>query len=211
MEPMASTGQNRDGRPSGSDWSAWLADSIIHASANRPGGSGGNPHVSSEQLRVSDAERSKVAETLSRHFGDGRLDHAELEERLQAAMSAKTRGDLAPLLADLPDDPPAPAPAQAVRLPRRPFGDSMLRAAAGLLLVVIILLVLVPGGAFHAGGFIFLAFVLLFLARRAMRRQRRATRAWHAHLHQHGTPHWHGPQGPVIGAGPNPPGGSYDL
>ena len=48
-------------------------------------------------LRVSDAERNEVADRLSRHFADGRLDQAEFKERLDAAMSAKTQGDLAGL------------------------------------------------------------------------------------------------------------------
>jgi Domain of unknown function (DUF1707) len=64
-------------------------------------------------LRVSDAERNEVADRLSRHFADGRLDQAEFKERLDAAMAAKTQGDLAGLFDDLPslaaDPPPAPS------------------------------------------------------------------------------------------------------
>ena len=62
-------------------------------------------------LRVSDAERNEVADKLSRHFADGRLDPTEFKERLDAAMSAKTQGDLAGLFDDLPpsaDEPPPP-------------------------------------------------------------------------------------------------------
>jgi hypothetical protein len=62
-------------------------------------------------LRVSDAERNEVAERLSRHFADGRLDQGEFKERLDAAMSATTRGDLAGLFDDLPPlDTERPAP-----------------------------------------------------------------------------------------------------
>jgi Domain of unknown function (DUF1707) len=62
-------------------------------------------------LRVSDAERNEVADRLSRHFADGRLDQAEFKERLDAAMSATTRGDLAGLFDDLPPlDNELPAP-----------------------------------------------------------------------------------------------------
>ena len=68
-------------------------------------------------LRVSDAERNEVADKLSRHFADGRLDQAEFKERLDAAMSAKTQGDLAGLFDDLPplatDPPPPPSRAAA--------------------------------------------------------------------------------------------------
>jgi hypothetical protein len=58
-------------------------------------------------LRVSDAERNEVAEALSKHYADGRLDAAEFKERLDQAMSAKTRRDLSGLLADLPGTAPA--------------------------------------------------------------------------------------------------------
>jgi len=56
-----------------------------------------------DQLRVSDAERQAVTDRLAGHFADGRLDHAEFDERVGRAMSAKTRADLSGLFADLPD------------------------------------------------------------------------------------------------------------
>jgi DUF1707 SHOCT-like domain len=55
-------------------------------------------------LRISDAERAAVADRLSRHYSDGRLDQAEFDERLERAMNAKTHADLHGLFADLPDD-----------------------------------------------------------------------------------------------------------
>jgi len=64
---------------------------------------------SDEHLRVSDVERNAVAERLSAHYADGRLDQAEFDERVSRAMSAKTRGDLAGLFDDLPDPEPAGA------------------------------------------------------------------------------------------------------
>jgi uncharacterized membrane protein len=66
-------------------------------------------------LRVSDAERNEVADRLSRHFADGRLDEVEFKERLDAAMSAKTQADLAGLF----DDLPRLATGQPVPPPRR--------------------------------------------------------------------------------------------
>src|ERR1700680_4413373 len=53
-------------------------------------------------LRVSDAERAEVADRLSKHYGDGRLDQAEFNVRLDQAMGAKTHSDLSGLFADLP-------------------------------------------------------------------------------------------------------------
>ena len=72
-------------------------------------------------LRVSDAERSDVSERLSRHFADGRLDQGEFKERLDAAMSAKTQGDLAGLFDDLPPLPTEPAPPPSRRRRLVPF------------------------------------------------------------------------------------------
>ncbi|MGH3067538.1 MAG: DUF1707 SHOCT-like domain-containing protein [Streptosporangiaceae bacterium] len=54
-------------------------------------------------MRVSDAERAEVADQLAQHYGDGRLDQAELDERLSRAMSAKTRADLTGITDDLPE------------------------------------------------------------------------------------------------------------
>jgi|HubBroStandDraft_2_1064218.scaffolds.fasta_scaffold46998_2 hypothetical protein len=63
-------------------------------------------------LRVSDADRAAVADRLSRHYGDGRLDKAEFDLRLDRTMRATTRADLMGLLSDLPEGPP-PAPADS--------------------------------------------------------------------------------------------------
>jgi hypothetical protein len=62
------------------------------------------------RLRVSDADRHRVAELLREAAGEGRLDIEELEERLEAAYAAKTYGDLVPITADLPAGGRAPAP-----------------------------------------------------------------------------------------------------
>jgi len=56
-------------------------------------------------IRASDAERNAVASDLGQHFQDGRLDQAEFDERLTAAMDAKTWRDLGELLTDLPESP----------------------------------------------------------------------------------------------------------
>jgi hypothetical protein len=57
----------------------------------------------SPELRASDADRDAVAERLREAAGDGRLDLEELDERLDRAFAAKTYGELAPLIADLPE------------------------------------------------------------------------------------------------------------
>lgn len=54
------------------------------------------------RLRVSDADRHRVAEWLRDAAGEGRLDLDELDERLEATYSARTYADLVPLTLDLP-------------------------------------------------------------------------------------------------------------
>jgi len=66
-----------------------------------------------DALRASDEERNAVADKLSRHFAEGRLDQPEFKTRLDTAMSATTRGELKGLFHDLPriaPDPPPPVP-----------------------------------------------------------------------------------------------------
>ncbi len=40
-------------------------------------------------LRVSDAERADVADRLSKHYGDGRLDQSEFNERMERIASGR--------------------------------------------------------------------------------------------------------------------------
>jgi hypothetical protein len=58
--------------------------------------------ISYVDLRISDAERAEVADLLAKHYGDGRLDEAEFNQRLDQAMRARTYKDLGGLFADLP-------------------------------------------------------------------------------------------------------------
>jgi len=53
-------------------------------------------------MRASDAERDDAVEVLRGHAADGRLDLAELEERVAAALHARTQDELTRLTADLP-------------------------------------------------------------------------------------------------------------
>ncbi|WP_017624160.1 DUF1707 SHOCT-like domain-containing protein [Nocardiopsis chromatogenes] len=73
----------------------------MESSAARPG-----------HYRAADSDRDAVAERLAAALSEGRLKEDEYRERLDAALSAVTLGDLEPLTADLP---PAGAPAPAPR------------------------------------------------------------------------------------------------
>ena len=74
---------------------------------------------SDQHMRVSDAERQAVADRLAEHFGSGRLDQAEFDERVGRAMSAKTRADLNGLFDDLPETGAPAATDQATGQLRR--------------------------------------------------------------------------------------------
>jgi hypothetical protein len=72
-------------------------------------------------IRASHADRDKAVELLRIAAGDGRLTPEELDERLEAALTAKTLSELAVLTIDLPATPGRPAdiaPPQAKELVR---------------------------------------------------------------------------------------------
>ena len=62
-----------------------------------------------DKIRASDAERDAVIEMLRRHTADGRLTMAEFEERVAEALAARTRGELDPVLRELPPLQPPPS------------------------------------------------------------------------------------------------------
>ena len=64
---------------------------------SEPGG-----EVARSELRASHEDRDRVVEMLRVSAGDGRLTAEELDERLELAMTARTYGELARLVADLP-------------------------------------------------------------------------------------------------------------
>ncbi len=61
-------------------------------------------------MRASHADRENVAELLRQAAGDGRIDIGELEERLEQVFTAKTYGELEPLVRDLPEAGPPTVP-----------------------------------------------------------------------------------------------------
>jgi len=89
------------------------------------------------RLRISDADRHHVAEVLREAAGEGRLELHELEERLEAAYSARIYADLVPILADLPGEaarlPVVPDPAAPVRRPVAPVAATRHNASFALM------------------------------------------------------------------------------
>jgi len=134
-----------------------------------------------DRIRTSDADRERVTTRLRDHFAEGRLTREELDERVTAALNAKTFGELRRVLVDLPE----PAPVLATRaagpgLAVRRRGPGILPLVALMLLAVIVL----PGG-----GWVFFAFLQMLLvfalvvglgtAFAAHRFRRRMHRHWH--------------------------------
>lgn len=62
-------------------------------------------------MRVSDVDRKAAADRLHRAHDDGMITLSEFDSRVGAAWQAATRGELARLTADIPDNPhPTPQP-----------------------------------------------------------------------------------------------------
>jgi len=55
-------------------------------------------------MSVSDAERDRTVQALTKHCGDGRITLDELEERIEAAFAASSSAELHELLRDLPGE-----------------------------------------------------------------------------------------------------------
>jgi hypothetical protein len=77
------------------------------------GGDAAGTGSSSPAVRVSDRERDAVVQRVQTAFAEGRLDDTEFDERMRAALTARTRGNLDVLLTDLPAETAAPGPASA--------------------------------------------------------------------------------------------------
>ncbi len=108
-------------------------------------------------VRIGDRERREVDARLQQAYADGVLTLTEYEERSGRCWAARTRAELAPLTADLPDPEPGPAaPAEptgavakepAAAAPAKPHGRKLGSALAGV--------VLVGAGLFAAGQGVF--------------------------------------------------------
>jgi hypothetical protein len=73
----------------------------------------------SSPLRVSAQQRERAAQELREHFASGRITEEELDERVQAAYTARSEEELASLLDDLPKLPATPQQQKAEVAERR--------------------------------------------------------------------------------------------
>ena len=70
------------------------------------GGSTADTPTTPEHLRASDAERDHAVSELRNEFAEGRLSHETFIYRMQSALDARSRGQLAGLFTDLPSRRP---------------------------------------------------------------------------------------------------------
>jgi hypothetical protein len=135
-----------------------------------------------ENIRVSDADRDRIAERLREHFADGRLTSDELDERVSAALSAKTYGDLRAIMTDLPEpELVGPMGAMGSAGPRASLGPQdawgspwvapgrpMMAYRRGprflpFVLIGLVFALAVPGGAFVFSALLQLALVFVLV------------------------------------------------
>ena len=99
----------------------------------------GSTGPANPEMRISDADRAEVADRLSKHYSDGRLDQTEFNERLDRAMNAKTQADLNGLFADLPATDEPEKAAKPVRQPdQRPRNRRPVQRVVGLILIAVV-------------------------------------------------------------------------
>lgn len=96
-----------------------------------------------EILRIGTAEREEATRALGEHFAAGRLTTAEYEQRVSGVIEARTRADVRPLFADLPEPHPLflsraaelqPAPDAPLPVPATSDRSSII---AGILQIVL--------------------------------------------------------------------------
>ena len=108
-----------------------------------------------DSIRVSDADRDRVTVQLRDHFAAGRITPGELDERLSAALNAKTFGDLRRIMADLPGPVPAPLGAAAPPLRDTPAWAVRRRPRfPPLVLLGLLAALLIPGTGWLLAAFV---------------------------------------------------------
>jgi Domain of unknown function (DUF1707) len=77
------------------------------------------------RIRASDADRDRTTALLREHHAAGRLTAAEFDERMTAALSATTLGELDELMADLPAIDLYRLPHESLRRPPGPTHQAL--------------------------------------------------------------------------------------
>ena len=130
-------------------------------------------------MRIGDGDRERAMADLAQHYADGRLDHEEYDERLDAIWTARTRADLAVLFSDLPRPPVTYPPVRAAQ----PKGDRRFRLPLLPVLALLVVLSVVTEAPLWL-----LVFPLMWFAHRR-RGPWAAPPPGHADYRRHGRPH----------------------
>lgn len=122
-----------------------------------------------DRIRVSDADRDRVAARLRDHFAEGRLTSDELDERVSATLSAKTVGDLRRVTLDLPGGALVPPPAEHRPRPAGPTWAVRRHRPriVPLILLALLAALLIPGSGwllFAMAKIILVFWLVVFLA-----------------------------------------------
>jgi DUF1707 SHOCT-like domain len=118
-----------------------------------------------DRIRASDADREHVTARLREHFAAGRLSPDELDERISAALNAKTHGELRQLMADLPGPGGRGGGVRGVgRPPRAPYpaAPPWLMRRRGPRLAPVLLLVVLAALLLHGGHWFFFGLLPVF-------------------------------------------------
>jgi uncharacterized protein DUF1707 len=113
-----------------------------------------------DRIRISDADRERVTGRLREHFAEGRLTSEELDERISAALSAKTFGDLRGIMADLPA--PSPVRPDVKQAPPWVYRPGFV-ARRGPRLLPLAIVFLIAAIAIPGAGWMFVAFLKVVL------------------------------------------------
>src|SRR5258708_38454923 len=122
-----------------------------------------------DRIRVSDSDRERAAGQLRDHYAEGRLTREELDERVTAALNARTAGDLRRVMADLPEPPSVLQQARSMppaAVPRPVLGrrGPLLLPPLVTLVLLAVLLIMGGGGPFPAFFAAALGFALVTCA-----------------------------------------------
>lgn len=96
-----------------------------------------NPYAA--HLRATDLDRTKVASVIDRAYAEGQLNSLEHDERVSAAMTAATRGDLLELIKDLQVERPEFSAPDKKANPLIPSQNP----ATGLIVVIVLVVMMV--------------------------------------------------------------------
>ena len=158
-----------------------------------------------DRIRISDADRERVTGRFREHFAEGRLTSEELDERISAALSAKTFGDLRRIMADLPE--PSPVRPDVKQAPPWAYRHGFV-GRRGPRLLPLAIVFLIAAIAIPGAGWMFVAFlkvvlivwlvaciagmIAAFRFRRRLRRNWEAGRdQWQSQWQNHWQNQWH--------------------